>query len=180
MRHYSFRYRSYMRIAKIVSGAQTGADRGGLDAAIYCELPYGGWVPKGFRSEDGEIPVTYTGLRETETRAYLVRTEANVVDSDATLVMACGLPTGGTRKTCVFAEKHGRPCLVVNLAAERKAATAMIVDWLASIPISEGVLNVAGSREFKVPGMRAATEAVMIDVISKVNGKMFYPIVTKS
>ena len=165
-----------MKIIKIVSGAQTGADRGGLDAAVYCELPYGGWVPKGRRAEDGEIPDAYTGLCETSTRNYLVRTEANVVDSDATLVMACGLPTGGTRKTCVFAEKHGRPLLVVNLAADRKAATAMIVDWLASLPMPEGVLNVAGSRESKVPGIQAATQAVMIDVISRVNGKMFYPL----
>ena len=27
-----------MKIAKIVSGGQTGADRGGLEAAIWCEL----------------------------------------------------------------------------------------------------------------------------------------------
>jgi len=165
-----------MQIIKIVSGAQTGADRGGLDAAIYCELPYGGWVPKGRRAEDGEIPDTYENLRETASRAYLVRTEANVVDSDATLVMACGLPTGGTRKTCVLAEKHGRPHLVVNLASDRKAATAMIVGWLNALPMPECVLNLAGSRESKVPGIQAATQAVMIDVISKVNGEMFYPL----
>lgn len=30
-----------MKIVKIVSGAQAGADRGGLDAAIYCDLPHG-------------------------------------------------------------------------------------------------------------------------------------------
>ncbi len=168
-----------MKISKIVSGAQNGADRGGLDAAIYCELPYGGWVPKGRRAEDGEIPDAYTGLRETATRAYLVRTEANVVDSNATVVMACGLPAGGTTSTCAFAEKHGRPHLVVNLAADRKAATATIVDWLASLPMPEGVLNVAGSRESKVPGIQAATQAVMIDVISRMNGKLFYPIHTE-
>ena len=151
----------HMRIAKIVSGGQTGADRGGLDAAIYCELPYGGWVPKGRRAEDGTVPADYGDLRETGSPDYLARTEANVVDSDATLVLA---------------QKHSRPHFVVNLAADRKTATDLIVDWLASMPLREGVLNVAGSRESKVPGIQAATQAVLIDVISRVNGKLFYPI----
>jgi len=45
-----------MPITKIVSGGQTGADRGGLDAAIYCDVPHGGWCPKGRKAEDGRIP----------------------------------------------------------------------------------------------------------------------------
>jgi hypothetical protein len=40
-----------MPIARIVSGGQTGADRGGLDAALYCRLPHGGFCPKGRRVE---------------------------------------------------------------------------------------------------------------------------------
>ena len=34
---------------KIVSGAQTGVDQGGLLAAIDLGLEWGGWVPKGWR-----------------------------------------------------------------------------------------------------------------------------------
>ncbi|MEI7902545.1 MAG: putative molybdenum carrier protein, partial [bacterium] len=102
-----------MRVSKIVSGGQTGADRGGLDAAIYCGLPYGGWVPKGRRAEDGVIPEVYGGMRESGARAYLVRTEANVADSDATVVFCYGLPGGGSRRTVAFAVKHRRPHLVV-------------------------------------------------------------------
>jgi len=165
-----------MKIAKIISGAQTGADRGGLDAAIYCALPYGGWVPKGRRAEDGEIPDSYTGMRETNTRDYLVRTKANVVDSDATVILCHGEPKGGSLKTAGFAKKQLRPHLVIDLDKGRAAATKAIVDWLASLPLPEGVLNVAGSRESKIPGIQAVTEAVMIDVISKMNGKMFYPL----
>jgi len=161
-----------MKISKIVSGAQTGAERGGLDAAISLNLPYGGWVPKGRRAEDGIIPDSYENLRETDTHAYLARTEANVADSDASLVMACGLPTGGPTRTCSLAEKHGRPHLVVNLAADRKAVITTIVDWLSSLPMPEGVLNIAGSREDKVPGMQSATQAVMSAVIPRVNGTL--------
>ncbi len=34
-------------VNKIVSGAQTGADRGGIDAAIEMNIAYGGLVAKG-------------------------------------------------------------------------------------------------------------------------------------
>lgn len=167
-----------VKIAKIVSGAQTGADRGGLDAAVYCGLSCGGWVPKGFRAEDGVIPAEYTqlGLRETGSSDYVVRTEANVVDSDATIILCHGNPTGGSLKTIGFAEKHLRPYLVVDLNRGRAAATEAILVWLKALDPEEGVLNVAGSRESKSPGIQELTEMVMIDVISKVNGKIFYPI----
>jgi hypothetical protein len=45
-----------MPITKIVSGGQTGVDQAGLEAAIYCKIPHGGWCPKGRKSEDGRIP----------------------------------------------------------------------------------------------------------------------------
>jgi hypothetical protein len=39
-------------IEKIISGGQTGADRAALDFAIGHNIPYGGWVPKGRKTED--------------------------------------------------------------------------------------------------------------------------------
>ncbi len=44
-----------MNIGRIISGAQTGADRGALDAADILGIPRGGWVPLGWRSEDDVI-----------------------------------------------------------------------------------------------------------------------------
>ena len=44
---------------KIISGGQTGADRGGLDAAIHYHWPHGGWCPKGHKAEDVSIPSKY-------------------------------------------------------------------------------------------------------------------------
>ncbi len=171
-----------MKISKIVSGAQTGADRGGLDAAVYCGLECGGWVPKGWKAEDGVIPPEYVhlGLCETGSKEYLVRTEANVVDSDATVILCYGPPTGGSLKTVQFTQKHLRPHLVVDLGAGRAAATDAIAAWLGNVDLAAGVLNVAGSRESKSPGIQELTEMVMIDVISKVNGKMFYPLPNNS
>ncbi|CAI5505939.1 unnamed protein product [Closterium sp. Naga37s-1] len=41
---------------RIISGGQTGADRGALMAARALGVPFGGSCPKGRRAEDGEIP----------------------------------------------------------------------------------------------------------------------------
>jgi hypothetical protein len=162
-----------MKIAKIVSGAQTGADRGGLDAAIWCELAYGGWIPKGRKSEDGVIPYKYEGLKETKSADYLGRTEANVVDSDATIVFCFGAPTGGSMKTVEFAEKHGRPCLAVNM--DKAGVLDLVCTFVLRIAGESGVLNIAGSRESKSSGLERAVTELLVDVISKVNGKCFYP-----
>ena len=54
---------------KIVSGGQTGVDRGALQAAMDLGLDWGGWAPKGWRSEDGTIPPVshkHAGTRERE------------------------------------------------------------------------------------------------------------------
>ena len=79
-------------IAKIVSGGQTGADRGGLDAAIAAGVPHGGWCPRGRRAEDGVIPAVYR-LVETSSADYAVRTERNVVNSHCPAVFTFGKPT---------------------------------------------------------------------------------------
>ena len=98
-------------VEKIVSGAQTGADRGALDAALSRGFPIGGWVPAGRRAEDGEVPARYmdAGMVETRSPGYLVRTELNAKDSDATLILTFtveGAITGGTKRTAEFAHKH--------------------------------------------------------------------------
>ena len=48
-------------LKKIISGCQTGADIAAIDAAIDNGFPYGGWVPKGRRTEAGPLPLTYAG-----------------------------------------------------------------------------------------------------------------------
>jgi hypothetical protein len=165
-----------MHISKIVSGGQTGADRGGWEAAIYCSIPYGGWIPQGRKAEDGVIPAKYKGLQETGSADYPARTEANVVDSDATLVFTYDNPTGGSKQTIKFAQKHKRPCLVINLDEPREKTVKQIVDWLKGISVPAGVLNVAGSRASKSPGIDLAVTARMVDVISEINERLFYPI----
>lgn len=136
----------------IVSGGQTGVDRAALDVARALGLPCGGWVPRGRRAEDGRVPARYP-LRETSSWKYPQRTRLNVRDSDATLILTRGEPTGGTSLTISFAGSEGRPCLVVDLDAETGSALATARQWLVAHEVR--VLNVAGPRESTAPGIAA-------------------------
>lgn len=149
-------------IAKIISGGQTGVDRAALDVAIQLGIPHGGWVPKGRLTEDGPLPQTYA-LRETPTAVYAERTEKNVVDSDGTLIISRGELTGGSDYTREMALKHNRPWLHVDLneTAAFRAARA-IVEWLAGHNVR--VLNVAGPRASKDPGIYRDTMALLESV----------------
>ena len=79
---------------KIVSGGQTGVDRAALDVAIELGIEYGGWCPKGGWAEDHVIPpgvlVLYPKLTATPLAEPEQRTEWNVRDSDATLILIRG------------------------------------------------------------------------------------------
>ena len=123
-----------MPITKLISGGQTGADRGGLDAAIYCNILHSGWCPKGRKAEDGIIPAQYQ-LQEMSSADYLKRTEQNVVDSDATLIFTLGMARGGSLRTIEFAHGHEKPYLPINIDnTPRKRAVKEIVDWLEPKP----------------------------------------------
>jgi len=137
-----------LMLVRIVSGGQTGVDRGALDAAIDAGLSHGGWCPKGRRAEDGRIPAQYS-LAETSSCRYTERTARNVEDSDGTLVLASGPLSGGTKFTVEYASRSGRPCMVVDLDGAVDAEAVAL--WIGRCGI--GVLNVAGPRESAKPGI---------------------------
>lgn len=139
-----------MTIKKIVSGGQTGADIAGVDAAIECNVPYGGWLPKGRKCEDGAVPETYRGFRELVCGGYPKRTEQNIIDSDGTVIFSYGTLATGSALTARLCRKHSRPCLYVDFN-KYDNNTMIIKDWLIEWDIK--TLNVAGSRESKHPGI---------------------------
>jgi hypothetical protein len=132
-------------IKKIVSGGQTGADRGALDAALKCGIEIGGWVPKGRLAEDGIIPEKYMGLQEAPSKLPAVRTTLNVRDSDATLIVSRGPLTGGSLLTYREASRLKRPVLHIDLLRIPHAkAVGYLRVWLQTI--NPATLNVAGPR----------------------------------
>jgi len=133
----------------IVSGGQTGVDRGALDAALALEAPVDGWCPAGRRAEDGILSVRYP-LRELRGAGYLQRTLRNVMDSDATLLVDFGRPAVGTGRNLEFCRKYGKPCQIVDAALhEVGAAVALALRFVEQHGIRR--LNIGGPRASDEP-----------------------------
>lgn len=155
-----------MKLRKIISGGQTGADQGALAACVQLGFPYGGWVPKGRRTEKGKVPARYR-MRQHWSRHYPRRTEKNVKDSDGTVIFTFGKPDGGSLLTIDFAKKHKKPWLAVDLDQPRAEAVAKIRRWIQRRLPENGVLNVAGSRRSKAPGIHLAVKRVIARVLQE-------------
>ena len=98
-------------------------------------------VPAGAAGEDGRIPDWYRVV-ETDSPEYPFRTECNVLDSNATLIVYRGELSGGTSLTLRLAAEHGRPCLAIDL--DLPPAREDVQAWLQEHGVR--VLNVAGPR----------------------------------
>lgn len=136
----------------IVSGGQTGVDRGALDAALELGVPSGGWCPAGRWAEDGRLSERYP-LREAE-GGYESRTRRNVEDSDATLIVHHGTITGGTLLTRQLCATVGRPVWLVDARTTSPADAAAGVRRFVDAHLVRR-LNVAGPRASHWPDGRA-------------------------
>jgi hypothetical protein len=135
---------------KLISGGQTGADRGALDFAICYGLEHGGYCPAGRRAEDGEIPACYH-LVELKSASYRARTQQNVAAADATVVFRKpDVRSPGSDLTVRLCAKHRKPCLVLP-CQDAAADAAKLAAWLDRL--APEVLNVAGHRESSCPGI---------------------------
>ena len=147
-------------VKRIISGGQTGADRGGLDAAIELGIEHGGHCPKGRVAEDRRIPDKYY-LTETRSRGYTQRTRLNVQNSDATLIFALEGMTPGSAFTQRCCEQFRKPYLILIVYED----PGIVRDWLASWKVE--TLNVAGSRESKCPGIQARVKRVLCEALRR-------------
>ncbi len=99
-------------------------------------------------------------MSEMASGSYRQRTKKNVEDSDGTLILNLGLFDGGSLATKRFAERMGRPLLVLQLDnLPMVEAREALLSWLGQFPIQ--TLNVAGPRESKRPGIYMATLAIL-------------------
>lgn len=155
-----------LKLVRIISGGQTGADQGGLEAAVRLGIPTGGKVPLGFKTENGAMPELgeLYGLEELMTPEYPPRTRYNVVDSDGTIIFGRTSETGSwlTRSMCL---EGGRPCLWIEDFSE--AEKLKIVEFISKFKIR--TLNIAGNRESKYPGLQQKVSDFLVDSL-----KAFY------
>lgn len=156
----------------IISGGQSGVDRAALDAAITRGIPYGGWCPRGGWAEDYPDPpgvlARYPLLRETPSADAAQRTEWNVRDSDACLILvdAGGVAASqGTVLTGELAARYAKPLLVAELSAAD--AVERITTWLAALLAvhASGAsfrLMIGGPRESEAPGIYARAKDMLV------------------
>jgi len=156
-----------MLLEKVISGGQTGVDQAALRAARRAGLTLGGWCPKDRGCEAGRIPDEFplqetpalTSPRARKVRRSL-RTEWNVRDSDATLILRHLDPAGwtspdpGTAWTATCAVGYARPLLVCDPRDGRSAQR--VSDWVESLSIR--TLNVAGPSECSAGGIGKEAE----------------------
>ena len=158
---------------KIISGGQTGVDRAALDLAIERGMSWGGWCPKGGWAEDFPdqpgLLNKYPELRETPLAQPAQRTEWNVRDSDATLIIADreGLSVSeGTRRAVEWANCYGKPLLVVDVS--QPDAAAQVAKWLRVQCERFGAhmtLGIGGPRESEAPAIYTRTRLLMASVL---------------
>lgn len=140
------------KVKIIISGGQTGADRAALDFALENKIETGGFIPRGRRAEDGKISENYPNLIETQTKNYAERTELNVQNSDATLIVSHGRLTRGSLLTKRLAAKHRKPVLHIDFAKSTPAESVKTTrKWIASMKCRK--LNIAGARASTDPAI---------------------------
>ena len=156
-------------IEKIISGGQTGADQGGLEAGKALGLMTGGTAPPRFITEVGSCKrlLESFGLVEgkRDPRIYPLRTEANVFNSDGTVVFGV-VSSAGSRLTLQMCRQYKRPWFLVTTPESHDELTIKAFwVWLEDNEVS--VLNVAGNRESKGRGLQ---ERVRLFLVAALKG----------
>lgn len=158
-----------IRLKKIISGGQTGADTGALLAARQLDIETGGFAPREWLTEDGpqEEKLRRFSLIECEDPGYPARTRANVMHSEGTLLIGDD-QIGGTRLTGQIAIDLNKPLFRILFEALDETNTGMgsleqFRSWLEHHRIE--VLNVAGNRESERPGIAEFTRAFLINAL---------------
>lgn len=161
-------------LRKVISGAQTGADRAAIAAAKDFGVYTGGWIPAGCRCSDGPRPdlVETYHLAVHESTAYPPRTYANVRDSDGTLAFAVDFGSAGEICTGKAVMQYQRPSFQVGLVAgtdflESAHEPDEIASWIRDSGVS--ILNVAGNSESTAPGIFEFVSAFMTKVFEELD-----------
>jgi hypothetical protein len=150
---------------KIVTGGQSGVDRAALDVALERNISYAGWCPRGGWAEDFPDPpgllAKYPLLRETPLADPAQRTEWNVRDSDAVLIIADPAAQSASKGTELgrnLAQKFEKPILIVDVGDPNEIGRT--ADWINAQLARRGdsfTLGIGGPRESEAPGIYSKT-----------------------
>lgn len=152
-----------MKISKVISGGQNGTDQAALRAAKILGMPTGGWMPHGWMTLDGPRPdfEELYGMKECFA-GYKARTEANVIDSSATLIFASDFKSPGERCTFNAIRKFQRPYFKVHTSEDKLEEALAWLRW-----VDGDVLNVAGNSESTSPGIGEQAYLFLSDLFGR-------------
>ena len=173
-----------MKLEKVISGGQTGADIAGVRAAKKLGLATGGTMPRGFWTLKGSRPeyAKEFGMVEDPSPHYPPRTRKNVNDSDGTIRLAVDFNSRGERCTLRFIQELDKPDFMVHIGATNSFKTtaaeapAEAAQWILDNNIK--VLNVAGNAEETAAGMEVWVERYitsMLEQLKLLEGKDAVP-----
>lgn len=157
-----------MEIFKIISGGQTGADKGGLIAAKKANIKTGGIAPKGYMTEAGKdlsLKSEY-GLRENFSDDLKERTLSNLRGAHCTIVFATKPGSRGTKFTIDSLKREKRMYIVLN-PFENDAAEKVkdFLDLVYDRYKNPLIVNIAGNRESRSKGI----EDKVVELLLKYN-----------
>lgn len=169
-------------IEKVISGGQTGADQGGWRAAKRAGISTGGWMPKGFLTEDGPRPdfAEWYGAQEYHSEAYPPRTRHNlayVADEAGAAVVFDANPTMSPGTKCLVGAhtdliRRGMSCSLTVIKVIRDGVEFRVANEAYGPPwVVRAIRNaratrlmVAGNRESSASGIGAWVERYLSDV----------------
>lgn len=154
-------------IIKIISGGQTGGDFGGLLAGVELGLETGGHCPANWKVEQGSNPdLEKYGVVCTKASGYPPRTRLNVANSDGTIGFGNQYSPGMklTKKIC---DELGKPYGPIAYPSINSIEVIIkpFLNWILENNIQ--ILNVAGNRESKNPGIEQFTKEFLVEVLSE-------------
>jgi len=157
-----------MKIFKIISGGQTGADKGGLIAAKKANIKTGGIAPKGFMTEAGKDPslISEYGLRENFSDDLKERTLSNLRGAHCTIVFATKPGSRGTKFTIDSLEKEKRMYIVLNpFESDAPEKVREFLDLVYERYKNPLIVNIAGNRESRSKGIEEEVIDVLINIL---------------
>lgn len=132
---------------KIISGGQTGIDRMALEVAKELGIRTGGYIVKGYRTEDGcDFNLKEFGLTEMENIDYPKRTKKNIESASGSILFG-DKESLGSKLLIKYSTEFFYP-FIVNPTSEK--IVNYINDLKQLTKDDSVILNIAGNRGSKI------------------------------
>lgn len=157
-------------IERILSCGRRGAERAALQVALEAGISHGGWVPADLSAE----LAVFAGLVEIPGAEFSDCLEKNVAESDGTLIITFGRPSGDSDLARRLSLQHRRQLLHIDAARTDAAdAAELIRSWIEVYRIS--ALHVTGTDASHAEDLYAAAVHMLVFVVEAMRRQLLHP-----